>query len=218
MFSAAHLRMCEPTGVEPVKAILAMRLLVARASPASLPKPWTTLSTPGGSRSPMSSAARRCPAGSARPAEHHAVAGGQRRGQLPGGHQQREVPRDDLPDHAQGLVDVVGHGAVVDLGSGAFLGADAAGEVAEVVGGQGMSALRVSRTALPLSQVSVTASSSRFCSMRSAIFSRMFERSCTEVRPQASAAAWAASRALSMSSAVERGTRRSAGRSPARCW
>ncbi|CDI95255.1 Zn-dependent protease with chaperone function [Pseudomonas aeruginosa PA38182] len=42
MFSAAHLRMCEPTGVEPVKAILAMRLLVARASPASLPKPWTS--------------------------------------------------------------------------------------------------------------------------------------------------------------------------------
>ncbi|EYU00624.1 putative transcriptional regulator [Pseudomonas aeruginosa PA99] len=69
--------------------------------------------------------------------EHHAVAGGQRRGQLPGGHQQREVPRDDLPDHAQRLMDVVGHGAVVDLGGGAFLGADAAGEVAEVVGGQG---------------------------------------------------------------------------------
>ena len=218
MFSAAHLRMCEPTGVEPVKAILAMRLLVARASPASLPKPWTTLSTPGGSRSPMSSSSTQMPSGVCSAGEHHAVAGGQRRGQLPGGHQQREVPRDDLPDHAQRLVDVVGHGAVVDLGGGAFLGADAAGEVAEVVGGQGMSALRVSRTALPLSQVSVTASSSRFCSMRSAIFSRMFERSCTEVRPQASAAAWAASRALSMSSAVERGTRRSAGRSPARCW
>ena len=32
---------------------------------------------------------------------------------------------------------MVGHGAVVDLGGGAFLGADAAGEVAEVVGGQG---------------------------------------------------------------------------------
>ena len=37
MFSAAHLRMCEPTGVEPVKAILAMRLLEARAWPASSP-------------------------------------------------------------------------------------------------------------------------------------------------------------------------------------
>ncbi|MCY1186938.1 hypothetical protein D9M73_278570 [compost metagenome] len=41
--------------------------------------------------------------------------------------------------------------------------------------------------------------------MRSAIFSRTLERSCTEVRPQASAAAWAASSAFSMSSAVERG-------------
>ena len=69
--------------------------------------------------------------------EHHAVAGGQGRGQLPGGHQQREVPRDDLPDHAQRLVEVVGGGVFVDLGGGAFLGADAAGEVAEVVGGQG---------------------------------------------------------------------------------
>ncbi len=37
MFSAAHFMMCAPTGVEPVKAILAMRLLVARASPASRP-------------------------------------------------------------------------------------------------------------------------------------------------------------------------------------
>ncbi len=41
--------------------------------------------------------------------------------------------------------------------------------------------------------------------MRSAIRSRTLDRSCTEVRPQASAAAWAASRAFSMSSAVERG-------------
>lgn len=41
--------------------------------------------------------------------------------------------------------------------------------------------------------------------MRSAIFSRISERSCAEVRPQASAAAWAASSARSMSSAVERG-------------
>ncbi|MCY1411704.1 hypothetical protein D9M71_270940 [compost metagenome] len=41
--------------------------------------------------------------------------------------------------------------------------------------------------------------------MRSAMRSSTLERSCTEVRPQASAAAWAASRALSTSSAVERG-------------
>ncbi len=41
--------------------------------------------------------------------------------------------------------------------------------------------------------------------MRSAIFSRISERAWTEVLPQASAAAWAASRALSMSLALERG-------------
>ncbi|MNG15029.1 hypothetical protein D3C84_988270 [compost metagenome] len=41
--------------------------------------------------------------------------------------------------------------------------------------------------------------------MRSAIFSRISARSCTEVLPQASATAWAASRALSTSSAPERG-------------
>ncbi|CFN80670.1 Uncharacterised protein [Bordetella pertussis] len=35
--SAAACRMCLPTGVDPVKAILAMRLLVASAWPASLP-------------------------------------------------------------------------------------------------------------------------------------------------------------------------------------
>ncbi len=56
MFSAAQRMMCAPTGVEPVKAILAMRVLVASAWPASRPKPWTMLSTPGGSRSPMISA------------------------------------------------------------------------------------------------------------------------------------------------------------------
>ena len=62
----------------------------------------------------------------------------------------------------------------------------------------------VSRTGLPLSHVSATARSSRLASMRSAILSRMPDRSATLVRPQASAAPWAASRASSMSSALER--------------
>ena len=44
-----------PVVVSPVKAIFAMRLLVASGLPASTPKPLTTLSTPGGSRSPMRS-------------------------------------------------------------------------------------------------------------------------------------------------------------------
>ena len=42
--------------------------------------------------------------------EHHAVSGRERGRQLPGGHQQREVPRDDLRHHAQRLVEVVGDG------------------------------------------------------------------------------------------------------------
>lgn len=70
----------------------------------------------------------------------------------------------------------------------------------------GMSAASVSRTGLPLSHVSATASISRFCSIRSAILLRMFARAVGEVRPQESRAAWAASSAFSMSSAVERAT------------
>ncbi len=68
--------------------------------------------------------------------QHDAVAGGERRSQLPAGHQQREVPRDDLADDAERLVEVVGDGGVVDLADRAFLGAQAAGEVAEVVDGE----------------------------------------------------------------------------------
>ena len=67
---------------------------------------------------------------------------GQRRPQLPGGHQQREVPRDDLPDHADRLAQRVGveHRArgvghrqrdrvALDLGG-------PAGHVVEQLGGQ----------------------------------------------------------------------------------
>ena len=37
--------------------------------------------------------------------EHHAIAGGKRRRELPRRHQDREVPRDDLADDAERLVD-----------------------------------------------------------------------------------------------------------------
>ncbi|RML80644.1 putative transcriptional regulator [Pseudomonas savastanoi pv. savastanoi] len=68
--------------------------------------------------------------------EHDAITGSQRRGEFPGGHQEREVPRDDLPDHAQRLMNVIGHGIAVDFGGAAFLRTQHAGEVAEMVGGQ----------------------------------------------------------------------------------
>jgi hypothetical protein len=56
---AAAWAITRPVAVEPVKAILAMRLLVASGMPASRPKPLTTLSTPGGSRSAISSTSTR---------------------------------------------------------------------------------------------------------------------------------------------------------------
>ena len=68
----------------------------------------------------------------------------------------------------------------------------------------GMSAAMVSRIGLPLSQVSARASSSRFSSMRSAMWFRISARSAALARPQASLAAWAASSAASTSVASER--------------
>jgi ParB family chromosome partitioning protein len=68
--------------------------------------------------------------------QHDAVARRERRRDLPHGHQQREVPRDDLAHDAQRLVVVVGDGVVVELRQRAFLRADAGGEVAEVVDGE----------------------------------------------------------------------------------
>jgi hypothetical protein len=69
-----------------------------------------------------------------------------------------------------------------------------------------MSAARVSRHAFPFSHDSATAILSRFASTRSAILFRMSARSAAEVLPHPGAAACAASRAFSTSSAVPRAT------------
>ena len=69
-----------------------------------------------------------------------------------------------------------------------------------------MSAARVSRTGLPFSQLSATASSSRCSSIASATLLSTFARSVDEVSPQAVFAACAASSASSTSAGVERGT------------
>ena len=55
MFSAAYCMMRRPVVVSPVKAIFRMPECCARGLPASGPKPWTTLSTPAGITSLMSS-------------------------------------------------------------------------------------------------------------------------------------------------------------------
>ena len=65
--------------------------------------------------------------------EHHAVTRRQGRGQLPRGHQQREVPRDNLPDHPQRFMEMIGHRGFVNLGGASLLSAQAAGEVAKMI-------------------------------------------------------------------------------------
>src|SRR5580704_6880397 len=69
-----------------------------------------------------------------------------------------------------------------------------------------MSAASVSRTGLPFSQLSATASMSWFFSIASAIALSTFARSVADASPQASFAAWAASSASSTSSGVESAT------------
>ena len=54
-FWLAYCMISRPVVVSPVNATLATRGLQASGLPASTPKPLTTLSTPGGSRSPMTS-------------------------------------------------------------------------------------------------------------------------------------------------------------------
>ena len=99
-----------PTSVEPVNATLSTSMSPARAAPAVSPNPGTTLTTPSGTpASAISSASRSavsgvCSAG----LSTTQCAGGQRRPELPRRHQQREVPRDDLPDHADRLAQRVG--------------------------------------------------------------------------------------------------------------
>ena len=95
-------RMALPTSVEPVKATLSTPGWAARAAPVG-PAPVTTLTTPGrqlglGDQLGQQEGRERRGLGGL---QHDRVAAGERRGDLPGGHQQREVPGDDLPHHAE---------------------------------------------------------------------------------------------------------------------
>src|SRR4029079_11412479 len=120
---ATPLAMRLPISVEPVKATLSTPLWVTRAMPIS-PGPVTMLTTPGGRSAWRQTSAKRraergvveaglsatvLAAGRGRGGlEHDRVAGGERRGDLPGQHQQREVPRDDLGGHAERASDATG--------------------------------------------------------------------------------------------------------------
>jgi len=68
--------------------------------------------------------------------QDHAIAGGECGRELPARHQDGEVPRDDLTDHAERLVIVIGDRVLIELAERAFLRADARREVAEVIDGK----------------------------------------------------------------------------------
>src|SRR5205085_10420568 len=96
MFWAAYCIISRPVVVSPVKAILAIRLFVARALPISAPGPLTMLSTPGGRISPITSASLRIdqgvglaglmtvqfPAASAGASFHEAIKSGKLKGMI----------------------------------------------------------------------------------------------------------------------------------------
>jgi hypothetical protein len=106
-FWAAYCMISRPVTVSPVNAILAIRLLVASARPIRS-RPVDDVQDTGRDDAfedlgELEDRPRR----RARRLDHRAVARGERRGDLPSRHQQREVERDDLRDDAERLVEVV---------------------------------------------------------------------------------------------------------------
>ncbi len=205
MFSDAYCMISRPVVVSPVNATLATLLLEASGLPASTPKPLTMLSTPGGSRSPISSIstwidAGVCSAGFSTTALPAASAGASFQVAIRIGKFHGMIcattPSGSWKWYATML------SSTCEIEPSWARSAPAKYRKWSIA--SGMSAASVSRTALPLSQVSATASSSRLSSIRSAILFRMFARSDDDVRPQPGAAPWAASSARSTSSAVPR--------------
>ena len=112
-----------PTSVEPVNATLSTPACSTSARPVS-PAPVTMLTTPGGQVGLLADLGEQQRGERRRLGrlEHDGVAAGQRRRDLPGQHQQREVPRDDLAGNAERLgvgsearvVELVGPARVVE--------------------------------------------------------------------------------------------------------
>mmetsp|Transcript_15706 Transcript_15706/g.37190 ORF Transcript_15706/g.37190 Transcript_15706/m.37190 type:complete len:203 (-) Transcript_15706:305-913(-) len=183
--SAASRSTAVPVGVEPVKAIFAMPLLCASAAPASDPYPVTTLSTPAGTVSLMSSmsamievgvcsaglSTTQFPAARAGATFHAAMTSGKFHGMI----------WPTTPSGSWMLIETV----LMSI-------SEAAPSSARITPAKyrkwsmtrGRSAAIDSRTALPLSTVSILASRSAFASMMSAILSNTFERSVTDALDQ----------------------------------
>ena len=103
--SADQARKRRPTSVEPVKATQSMSGWRPIASPTVSPGPVTTLRTPSGmpASAPSSAIRSRLQRRRRRRLDDDAVAGRQRRTELPGGHLRRVVPRHDRAHDADRL-------------------------------------------------------------------------------------------------------------------
>src|SRR5438128_822998 len=98
--SAACLTMIFPTAALPVKAILLTSACCTSGAPQVAPKPVMMFTTPGGRPT------------SASQLQHTGTTRGQRGRQLPGRHQQRIVPGNDLASNADWLFERQAHGVV----------------------------------------------------------------------------------------------------------
>ena len=163
-----------PTSVEPVNATLSMSGCSAIELPAPGPMPVMMLRTPSGTpasviNSPSRKGGQRSLLGRL---QNHGVAASQRGSELPGRHQQREIPRDDLPANADRLTQrVVEERGVRRIGLAVNLG-DPSAVVAEGFGGGRNVEAAEKVSGLPLSSVSSSASSSACASISSAILNR----------------------------------------------
>ena len=207
-----------PTSVEPVKATLSTPGWAASAAPAVSPKPVTMFTTPGGSPascriSPRRSARERSLFGHL---QHHGAARGQRRRELPGRHQQREVPGNDLAHDADRLrprIGVVLHARRVEHrerdGLALDLGAPARHVLEDVCRQRHIRRRAPTAIGLPLSSDSSSASSSVYLEIRSPIRHTSLPRSEAVIAGQGpdSKARRAARTARSMSALSPSATR-----------
>ena len=123
-----------PTSVEPVNESLLTIGWLASGAPHSSPSPVSTLSTPGGRNSWHTSASSSTPSGASSAAFKTSVLpGAERRTNLEDSKEYWRVPRDDGPDHAEGLTPRVAQDILAEGNRLAFEFAAQAGEVAKDV-------------------------------------------------------------------------------------
>ena len=115
--SPAMEAICRPTAVEPVKLMTSTSALATRGAPASSPKPWMILRTPGGKPTSWAILPKnQAVAGVSSAALRTAVSADQGGKNLPGHIGDGRVGCNDQAGHADGLPD--GHGIFVWHGTG----------------------------------------------------------------------------------------------------